>query len=70
MVENVSRKTGISKDNIERSIDRLHRTGKYDQTTKTQPVIVKFTSHSFKQQVYFKQKTIKTVTATSGLPHH
>ena len=26
--------------NIERSIDKLHRTGKYDHTTKTQPVIV------------------------------
>ena len=39
VVENISSKTGISKDNIERSIDKLHRTGKYDQTTKTQPVI-------------------------------
>ena len=44
---------------MERSIDKLHRTGKYDQATKTQPVIVKFTSHSFKEQVYFKRKTIK-----------
>ena len=71
VVESISGKTKISKDNIERSIDKLHRTGKYDQTAKTQPAIVKFTSHSFKEQVYFKQKTIKkTVTATSGLPHH
>ena len=54
MVENSS-KTGISKDNIERGI---HRTGQYDQTTKTQPVIVNCTSHSFKEQVYFKGKTI------------
>ena len=50
VVENISSKTGISKDNIERSIDKLHRTGKYDQTTKTQPVIVKFTSHSSKNK--------------------
>ena len=74
VVENISSKTGISKDNIERSIDKLHRTGKYDQTTKTQPVIVKFTSHSFKEQVYFKQKTIKNsnsnIRITPSLTHH
>ena len=39
VVENISSKTGISKDNIERSIDKLHRTGKYDQKTKTQPFL-------------------------------
>ena len=74
VVENVSSKTGISKDNIERSIDKLHRTGKYDQTTKTQPVIVKFTSHSFKEQAYFKRKTIKNsdsnIRITPSLTHH
>ena len=59
VVENISSKTELSKDNMERSIDKLHRTGKYDQATKTQPVIVKFMSHSFKEQVYFKRKTIK-----------
>ena len=59
MVENISSKTGISKNNIERSINKLHRTGKYDQTTKTQPVIVKFTSNFFKEQVYFKRKIIR-----------
>ena len=50
VVENVSSKTGISKNNIERSIH---------QTTKTQPVIVKFTSNFFKEQVYFKRKIIR-----------
>ena len=74
VVENISSKTGISKDNIERSIDKLHRTGKYDQTTKTQPVIVKFTSHSFKEQAYFKRKTIKNsdsnIRITPSLTHH
>ena len=59
VVENISRKTGISKENIERSIDKLHRTGKYDQTTKKQPGIVKFTIHSFKEQVHFKRKNYK-----------
>ena len=59
VVENISSKTGISKDNIERSIDKLQRTGKYDQTPKIQPEIVKLMSHSFKEQVYFKHKTIK-----------
>ena len=74
VVENISSKTGISKDNIERSIDKLHRTGKYDQTTKTQPVIVKFMSHSFKEHIYFKQKTIKNsdsnIKITPSLTHH
>ena len=74
VVENISSKTRISKDNIKRSIDKLHRTGKYDQTTKTQPVNVKFMSHSFKEQVYFKQKTIKNsdsnIRITPSLTHH
>ena len=59
VIENISSKTGISKNNIERSIDKLHRTGKYDQKTKTQPVIVKFTSNFFKEEVSFKRKTIR-----------
>ena len=71
---NISSKTGISKDNIKRSVDKLHRTGKYDQTTKTQPVIVKFTSHSFKELIYFKRKTIKNsdrnIRITPSLTHH
>ena len=56
VVENISSKTGISKDNIERSIDKLHRTGKYDQTTKTQPVIVKFTSLPSKNKLTLNEK--------------
>ena len=74
VVENISSKTEISKDNIERSIDKFHRTGKYNQTTKTQPVIVKFTSHSFKKKVYFKQKIIKNsdsnIRITPSLTSH
>ena len=30
VVENISSKTGISKDNIRKSIDKPHRKGKYD----------------------------------------
>ena len=56
VVENISSKTGISKDNFERSIDKLLRTGKYDQTSKTQPVIVKFTSHSSKNKFTLNEK--------------
>ena len=74
VVQNISCKTRISKDNIKRSTSKLHRRGKYDQTTKTQPVIVKFMSHSFKEQVYFKQKTIKNsdsnIRITPSLTHH
>ena len=75
MVEkNISSKTGISKNNIERSINKLHRTGKYDQTTKTQPVIVKFTSNFFKEQVYFKRKIIRNsdsnITITPSFTRH
>lgn len=47
------------KDNIERNIDKLRRKGKYNQATKTHPIIVKFKSHSFKDQVYFRQKSMK-----------
>ena len=56
VVENISSKTGISKDNFERSIDKLLRTGKYDQTSKTQPVVVKFTSHSSKNKFTLNEK--------------
>ena len=54
VVENISSKIRISRANIKRSIDKLRRTEKYDQKTKTRPVIVKFKSHSFKEQVFFK----------------
>ena len=72
VVENISSKTEIAKENIERSIDKLHRTGTYDQTTKKQPV--KFTSHSFKEQIYFKRKIIKNsesnIRITPSLTQH
>ena len=47
------------KENIELNIDKFHKTGKYDDTTKAQPVTAKFTGHSFKEQVYLKRKALK-----------
>ena len=59
MIKNIIDKTGISKENIELNIDKLPRTGKYNHTTKTQLLIVSFTSYFFKKQVHFKRKTIQ-----------
>ena len=69
VIENISSKTGISKDNIERGIDKLHRTEKHDKTMKTQPVIVKFTSHSLKEQVY-SNISDSNFRITPSLRHH
>lgn len=38
----------------------LHRTGKHDDATKTQSVIPKFTGRSFKVEIYFNRKALKT----------
>ena len=74
VVEKISSKIGISRDNIKRSIDKLHRTEKYEQKTKARSVIVKFKSHSFKEQVFFKRKTMKNsdsnIRITPSLTHH
>ena len=42
--------TGISKEELKTNIDKLHRTGPYQPSTNTQPVIVRFKSHSFKEK--------------------
>ena len=62
-------KTSVAKlkQNIELNIDKLHGTGKHDDTTKTQPVIVKFTGHSFKEQVFFKRKGLKNSDINFGI---
>ena len=36
--------TGIPKEELKTNIDKLHRTGPYQPSTNTQPVIVKFKS--------------------------
>ena len=42
--------TGISKEELKTNIDKLHRAGPYQPSTNTQPVIVRFKSHSFKEK--------------------
>ena len=50
--------TGIPKEELKTNIDKLHRTGPYQPSTKTQPVIVRFKSHSFKEKIYSKRKNV------------
>ena len=52
--------TGIPKEKLKTNIDKLHRTGTYQQSTNTQPVIVKFKSDSFKEKIYNKWKNVNT----------
>ena len=50
--------TGIPKEELKTNIDKLHRTVPYQPSTNTQPVIVKFKSHSFKEKIYNKRKNV------------
>ena len=59
VIENLKR-SGITKEELESNIDKLHRTGRIDHETNTQPVIIKFNNHSFKEKVYKKKGEIKT----------
>ena len=45
-------------DERETSIEKLHRVGRFDQETQTQPIIVKFRTHSFKEKIYHQQKKL------------
>ena len=36
---------------IERNIDKLHRVGRFGHETQTQPIIVKFRTHNFKEKI-------------------
>ena len=49
---------GISKEEINNNIDKLHRIGKTEKND-MQNTIVKFKSHLFKEKIYFKRKAIK-----------
>ena len=49
-------KTGLLKEEIERNIDKLHRVGRFDRETQTQPIIVKCRTHSFKEKIYHQRK--------------
>ena len=50
--------TGIPREELKTNIDKLHRTGPCQPSTNTQPVIVKFKSHSFKEKIYNKRKNV------------
>ena len=51
ILENLQ-KTGLPKEERERYIDKLHRVGRFDHETQTQPIIEKFKTHSFKEEIY------------------
>ena len=52
------KQTGIPKEGLKTNIDKLYKTGLYQPSTNTQPVIVKFKCHSFKDKIYNKRKNI------------
>ena len=45
-------RTGLPLEKVERNIDKLHRVGRFDHETQTQPIIVKFRAYSFKEKIY------------------
>ena len=51
-------KTSLPLEEIERNIDKLHRVGRFDHETETQPIIVKFKTHSFKEKIYHQRKKL------------
>ena len=57
VLENLQ-KTGLPKEEIERNIDKLHRVGRFDHETQTQPIIVKFKTHGFKEKIYHQRKKL------------
>ena len=46
--------TRIPNEELKINMDNMHRTGPYQPSTNTQPVIVRFKSHSFKEKIYSK----------------
>ena len=50
--------TGIPKEELKINIDKLHRTAPYRPSINTQPVIIKFKSHSFKEKIYNKRENV------------
>ena len=51
-------RTGLPLEKIERNIDKLHRVGRFDHETQTQPIIVKFRTHSFKERINHQRKKL------------
>ena len=63
--------TGISKEELKINIDKLQRAGPYQPSTNTQPVIVRFRSHSFKEKIYNKRKNVnKNIKLVPSLTRH
>ena len=58
-VINVIAEMGLDKNQIKQNIDKLHCVGKFNTQTKTQNVMVKFKTHSFKENAYRKKEDIK-----------
>ena len=50
VLENLQ-KIGLPVEEIERNIDKLHRVGRFGHETQTQPIIVKFRTHNFKEKI-------------------
>ena len=50
--------TGIPKNELKTSTYKLHRTGPYQPSTNTQPVVFKFKSHNSKKKTYSKRKNL------------
>ena len=57
VLENVQ-KTGLPLEERETNNDKLHRDGRFDHETQTQPIIVKFRTHSFKEKIYHQRKKL------------
>ena len=57
VLENLQ-KTSLPLEEIERNIDKLHRVGRFDHETQTQPIIVKFKTHTFKEKIYHQRKNL------------
>ena len=58
-VVNSLSETGITKTEVGENIDKLHRSGKYDRKSGTQPVIVKFKTLAFKEKVFENRRKAK-----------
>ena len=54
-------RTGLPLEKVERNIDKLHRVGRFDHETQTQPIIVKFRTSKKKSTTSGKnlQKELK-----------
>ena len=57
VLENLQ-KIGLTLKEIDRNIDKLHRVGRFDHETQTQPIIVKFRTYSFKEKIYHQWKKL------------